>query len=67
MNTFAEKLKSLRLEKGLSSISLGKILNVSGSTIIRWEHGSMLPSIEQLYKIAVYFSVSTDYLVGLEI
>lgn len=63
---FCERLKDLRKEKKLSTIALGKILNVSNSTITRWENGEIIPSIEHLHNIAVYFQVSADYLIGLE-
>ena len=66
MNKFAERLKELREENKLSTIAMGKILNVSNSTITRWENEEIIPSIEHLYNIAIYFKVSADYLLGLE-
>lgn len=66
MKLFSKRLKELRKEIDLSAKQLGKILNVSDSTIIRWENGKILPSIEHLYNIAVFFNVSSDYLIGLE-
>ena len=63
---FAEKLKELRLEKKLSTVALGNILNVSNSTICRWEKCEIIPTITHLYNIAIYFGVSADYLIGLE-
>lgn len=63
---FAERLKDLRMEKGLSALKLSKELGVDDNTILRWEKEIMVPNIINLYKIAVYFDVSTDYLVGLE-
>ncbi len=66
MKTFSERLKELRLEENLSAKQLGKILEVSDSTIVRWENEDRIPSIEQLKKIAIYFKVSADYLIGLE-
>lgn len=66
MKVFCERLKELRLEKNLSTMTLGKILQVNQSTITRWENGAIIPSIENLYNIAVYFGVSSDYLIGLE-
>ena len=63
---FAERLKELRTEKSLSTVALGKILNVSNSTICRWEKCEIIPTITHLYNIAVYFGVSADYLIGLE-
>lgn len=66
MKIFCERLKELRLEKSLSTIQLAKKLNVSNSTISRWENEIIIPSIDNLYNIAIFFGVSTDYLLGLE-
>ena len=66
MKIFCKRLKELRKENNLTTNSLGKILNVSNSTITRWENGNILPSIEHLYNIAKYFNVSADFLIGLE-
>lgn len=63
---FGERLRDLRNEKKLSLLSLSKELGVSHSTLLRWEKEEILPSIEHLYNIAVYFGVSSDYLIGLE-
>lgn len=43
-NLFAETLKKLREDKGLSQIQLGKQMFVSNSTITRWENGSRMPA-----------------------
>lgn len=66
MKIFCERFKELRKEKNLSTIALGKILNVSNSTITRWENENIIPSIEHLFNIAKFFEVSADYLIGLE-
>ena len=63
---FAERLRELRTEKNLSTVALGKELNVSNSTICRWEKCEIIPTITHLYNIALFFCVSTDYLLGLE-
>lgn len=63
---FCERLKELRKENNLTTTQLGKILGVSNSTITRWENENILPSIEHLYNMAIYFKVSADYLIGLE-
>lgn len=63
---FKARLKELREENNLSATALGKILNVSHTTIARWESGEILPSIEHLYNLSKYFGVSSDYLLGLE-
>ena len=66
MKIFCERLKELRTEKNLSALQLGKALEVSDSTIIRWENEQRLPNIASIVSIAKYFAVSTDYLLGLE-
>ena len=66
LKIFAERLKDLRIEKQLSAIKLSKELGINDTTILRWEKCVMTPNIINLYKIATYFGVSADYLVGLE-
>lgn len=63
---FAERLKELRLDKKLSSDALGKALGISGSIILRWEKAERSATIDNLAKIAEFFGVSADYLLGLE-
>jgi len=65
MQIFCERFKELRKEQKLSTVELGKVLNVDHSTILRWEKGERVPSIEHLYNIAKFFGVTADYLIGL--
>ncbi len=58
------KLKELRKEKGISQLKLALILNTSQNTISRYETGEREPGINELIKLAEYFNVSIDYLVG---
>ena len=66
LKIFSERLKELRIEKKLTTKNLGEMINISDIAISRWERGLRVPNIESLYKLAVFFDVSTDYLVGLE-
>lgn len=53
MNTiFANTLRKLREEKGVSQSELGKQLFVDHSTVARWENGSRLPSAVMIHRIA---------------
>ena len=61
---FADKLKELRNKEGISQSALGKALNMSQQGIAKWETGSTSPNPEMLRKIADYFNVSVDYLLG---
>ena len=58
------RLKEIRKAKGISQLKLAIDLNTSQNTISRYETGEREPGIDELIKIADYFSVSIDYLVG---
>lgn len=66
MKIFAERLKDLREDKNLSILALSKELNVSVSSIFRWENAQADIKASQLKLLAKYFKVTTDYLLGLE-
>ena len=57
------RLKELRLSKKLSQNQLGKILNVTGQTILNWENELYEPSISKLIELADFFKVTLDYIV----
>lgn len=61
-----EQIKKLRLDRGMSQVELAAELGVTKQSVSNWENDNILPSIEMLKKIADYFSVSTDYLLGLD-
>lgn len=63
---FDERLKELRMAQNLNQVELGKILGVSKQCISNWENNNIQPSIDMLVKIAEYFGVTTDYLLGLD-
>lgn len=64
MSVFAEKLKELRKEKDLTQKEIANKLGVSRVAYTNWENGNREPNIERLVKLADYFDVSIDYLVG---
>ena len=65
MNTlFAETLKKLRKEKGLSQIQLGSKLFVNGSTVTRWENGSRLPDAAMITRLARILEVDIGTLLS---
>lgn len=65
MKIFAERLKELREEKGLSISQLAKEIGVSAIAVSRWENCLRTPSIEILRILCIYFKISADYLIGL--
>lgn len=66
MKVFAKRLKELRTEKKISMKTLAQAINTSDGAISNWENEINEPKISYLVKLAVYFNVSCDYLVGLE-
>lgn len=65
MNKFAERLKVLRLERNLKQKDVAKGLGVSQAAVARWEANLQIPNIDILYKVALFFDVSADFLLGL--
>ena len=61
-----ERIKQLRIDRNLTQVELAKKLSVSKQAVSNWENDNIQPSIEMLIRIADYFSVSTDYLLGLD-
>lgn len=65
--TFGECLKKLRQEKEITQEALGKIIGVSARMIGYYESDTHFPKdAESLIKLAEYFSVSLDYLLGID-
>ena len=60
---FHEKLRQLRLQKGLTQEALAQSLFVSRTAISKWESGRGYPSIDSLKEISRYFSVTIDELI----
>ena len=63
---FSERIKELRLSLGVNQVEFGRRLSVSKQCVSNWENGNIQPSIDMLRKIAEKFSVSADYLLGLD-
>lgn len=61
-----KNLKKLRNERGISQRDLADIIMVSQQSINKYENHNVEPDIDTLIKMADYFDVSLDYLVGRE-
>ena len=62
METFGDRIKNLRKEKGLTQQSLADLLFITKSSVSKYEHNINIPENELLQKIADIFDVSIDYL-----
>ncbi len=64
-NRFKDILRELRMEKGLGQVELAAAIGVSKGVISLWENGLREPGMYSLMKLARFFNVSMDELVGL--
>lgn len=64
---FCERLKSLRIKRGMTQKELSKQLKVSIVSIGHWESGEKNPSMSAIISLAKIFGVTTDYLLGVSI
>lgn len=65
MEIFAKRLKELRQEKKIGQNALSNLLDMCNASISYYETDKQDPTVTNLVKLATYFGVSTDYLLGL--
>ena len=61
-----ERLKMLRSARGVLQKDIAALLGIDRTTYVKYEKGVSEPSIETLLKLADYFGVSVDFLLGRE-
>lgn len=64
MREIGETLESLRKEKELGQKQLAALLNLSVGTVSNYENGVHSPDLLTLCRLAEFFGVTTDYLLG---
>ena len=64
MSIFSERLTELRKEKLLSQYAIAKKIGVSPRTYQDYEYGEREPQVAIFRRIADFYGVSLDYLVG---
>ena len=63
---FSETLKKLRKDNKVTQVQLASHLGFFHSAVVKWENGQCEPSYETLVKIADFFGVTVDHLLGHE-
>lgn len=63
---FYERLKELRKAYNYSQVQVANKIGVKKQTFANWERDNILPSVDKLIKVAEFFHVPTDYLLGLD-
>ena len=66
MKMTAERIKALREARGWTQAELARRLSITRNGVNSWEQGLAMPSPACLVDLAKLFSVSTDYLLGVE-
>lgn len=66
LREFGKRLQWLRDKKRISRRTLADFIGVSKGSILRYERGNRFPDIAIASRIAAYFGVSLDWLIGEE-
>ncbi len=61
-----ENIRQLRLQLGMNQVEFAARIGVTKQCVSNWESDNVLPSIEMLTRLADFFGVSTDQLLGRE-
>lgn len=61
-----QRIREVRQARGMSQVELAGLLGVTKQSVSNWENDNIQPSVDMLVQIAQVFSVSTDYLLGLD-
>lgn len=59
-----ERLKSLRVKNGVTQKAIANGIGVTSVSVQRFEYGTAKPKLDTVIKLADFFDVSTDYLIG---
>lgn len=62
--SLGNKLRELRISMGINQKEIAKMLNIDRSTYGKYETGDSSPDYDKLTKLADYFNVTIDYLLG---
>lgn len=64
MTTVGERVKQLRKEKHITTVQLAQDIGVTSNAVSQWENDKRRPNFEMMCKLADYFKVDMDYLIG---
>ncbi|WP_342538383.1 helix-turn-helix transcriptional regulator [Sporosarcina sp. FSL K6-1540] len=64
MSILGNRIRNLRDSEDIQQVDFAKKIGVSNVVLSRYESGERKPDYETLIKIADYFDVTTDYLLG---
>lgn len=62
---FPERIKKARIDAGYTQPQVAEEISISKGTISKYETGKLEPDLEKLAKLAEFYNVSTDWLLGI--
>ncbi|MBR6633953.1 MAG: helix-turn-helix transcriptional regulator [Clostridia bacterium] len=62
---YYKRLKDLREDNDLTQEDIAKILKTTRQQVSKWETGAQMMGVDKYIALALYYKVSTDYLLGL--
>lgn len=62
---FSERIKEVRIQKGLTQEQFGAMFSKAGSTVRSWELGNSMPTCKLLIEISKKTDISSDYILGI--
>lgn len=63
---FPQRLRELRTQNGLTQRQVAEFLGIRQQSYTRYEYGTSQPNLESLAMLAKFYSVSCDYMIGLD-
>jgi len=60
-----ERLKNLREDHDLSQADIAQLLKTTRQQVSKWENGTQMMGVDKYIKLALYYNISADYLLGL--
>ena len=63
--TYYERLKIVRKERKLSQDDIADLLHTSRQQVGKWETGAQKMGVDKYIKLALFYNISVDYLLGL--
>lgn len=62
---YYERLKDVREDHDLTQEDIANLLHTTRQQVSKWEIGTQMMGVDKYIKLAEYYNVSTDYLLGL--
>lgn len=62
---YFERLRDIREDRDLTQADIAKLLQSTQQQVSKWETGEQMMGVDKYIKLAIYYNVSVDYLLGL--